>query len=336
MKFLTEFDTYNHYDEARDSLGYPNVSLVDESGLVYCEDEEVHRSLIITAVENNVTVSLNKHGEPQEEAELEYLTAGGEWTDYTIGTGILLQSGQSVSFHTKSTTMKPFNDEANQYAFASTGGINVSGYLMGLIKKDGIGELPAIGSSGSTAFSFIFARLFENGTESSGWQNTVDVRDASRLIFPKNTTSNCYQRMFMNNVNLTAVPTLPAMQIDRLSYLRMFQGCTSLTAAPELPATVLDEQSYAYMFWNCTSLTAAPVLPAPTLKTSSYSHMFEGCTALNSVQSMATDISAENCLNRWMTGVSSTGTFKCPASMVNTYPRSGHGIPAGWTVVPMN
>jgi hypothetical protein len=114
----------------------------------------------------------------------------------------------------------------------------------------------------------------------------------------------------------------------------MFKGCTSLTTAPELPATILSNNSYAYMFQNCTSLTSAPVLPATTLKQACYSNMFKGCTNLNYVKCLATNISASNCTNSWVDGVSPTGTFvKHPNA---TWPSSISGIPIGWTVQDAN
>lgn len=46
---------------------------------------------------------------------------------------------------------------------------------------------------------------------------------------------------------------------------------------------------------------------------------------------LATDISASNCLNNWVNGVSSTGTFVKNAAMTSL-PTGASGIPSGWTV----
>ena len=46
---------------------------------------------------------------------------------------------------------------------------------------------------------------------------------------------------------------------------------------------------------------------------------------------LATDISATNCLDGWVNGVASTGTFiKNPA--MNDLPSGRNGIPNNWTV----
>ena len=59
--------------------------------------------------------------------------------------------------------------------------------------------------------------------------------------------------------------------------------------------------------------------------------MFKGCTNLNYIKCLATDISASSCLNYWVDGVASTGTFVKAASMTSW--RTGEsGIPNDWTV----
>jgi hypothetical protein len=114
-------------------------------------------------------------------------------------------------------------------------------------------------------------------------------------------------------------------------YQCMFRGCTSLVTAPELPATTLAEGCYNCMFYGCTSLTTAPELPATTLAGHCYRYMFDGCTKLNYITMLATDISASECLNNWVNGVSSTGTFVKHPDMTSL-PNGTSGIPEGWTV----
>jgi len=85
------------------------------------------------------------------------------------------------------------------------------------------------------------------------------------------------------------------------------------------------------MFNGCTSLTTAPDLTASTLTQCCYESMFEGCTNLKSVKCLATNISAENCLKDWMSGVPAGGMFTKAASM-DSWPTGANGIPDGWTV----
>ena len=101
-----------------------------------------------------------------------------------------------------------------------------------------------------------------------------------------------------------------------------------------LPATTLTEGCYYGMFAGCTLLTTAPALPATTLTEACYYYMFGGCSNLNYIKMLATDISASDCLNGWVTDVSSTGTFvKNPALSEETIGRGVNGIPVDWTVV---
>ena len=136
--------------------------------------------------------------------------------------------------------------------------------------------------------------------------------------------------MFAHCEKLVEAPALPAKKVNNNAYYNMFMACYSLETAPALPATVLGEYCYRSMFLNCTSLTAAPELPAATLVDDCYCKMFDGCSKLAYVKCLATDISAPDCLRRWLAGVSGTGTFVKAAGTV--WPEGIAGIPAGWTV----
>jgi hypothetical protein len=114
-------------------------------------------------------------------------------------------------------------------------------------------------------------------------------------------------------------------------YYKMFQDCESLTTAPELPATTLAADCYHSMFSGCILLQTAPELPAAILTAYCYSEMFNNCSKLNYIKMLATDISASNCLDNWVSGVASAGTFVKPSNM--TLSTGVNGIPEGWTVV---
>jgi hypothetical protein len=137
--------------------------------------------------------------------------------------------------------------------------------------------------------------------------------------------------MFHDCTSLTTAPALPATTLASDCYDSMFDSCTSLTTAPELPATTLANNCYYGMFQKCTNLTTAPVLPATKLIRWCYRIMFYDCNKLNKITMLATDISASGCLNGWVKGVASSGTFVKNASMT-TLPSGGNGIPHGWTV----
>ena len=138
------------------------------------------------------------------------------------------------------------------------------------------------------------------------------------------------------NPNLINHPTkrilLPATTLADNCYENMFYGCTGLTVAPDLPATELKSQCYKYMFYGCTNLTTAPDLPAPTLVDGCYWGMFSGCTKLNYVKCLATNVSAQFCLDNWLEGVSATGTFVKASSGADWAVAGSNGIPTAWTV----
>ena len=142
---------------------------------------------------------------------------------------------------------------------------------------------------------------------------------------------SCYTRMFQGCTSLTNASELPATTLAGGCYSGMFANCPTLTTVPELPATTLVDSCYYSMFENCTSLTTAPELPALTLTNNCYKYMFDGCTKLNYIKMLATNISATSCLYRWVTNVSSTGTFVKYPNMTSL-PTGINGIPNGWTV----
>ena len=147
----------------------------------------------------------------------------------------------------------------------------------------------------------------------------------------------CYSYMFWNCDGLTAVPELPATTLAKDCYQGIFRDCDGLTTAPELPATTLAKRCYAGMFYESDGLTTAPILPATTLAEGCYSNMFWNCKKLDHITMLATDISAPNCLNQWVGGVASIGTFIKAASLEQgtesgQIPTGIYGIPEGWTV----
>lgn len=145
---------------------------------------------------------------------------------------------------------------------------------------------------------------------------------------------NAFRSLFTNCTTLRSAKNLilPATDLRFACYSNMFDGCTSLTTAPDLPATTLANNCYANMFSGCTSLTEAPSLPAKTLVNYCYSRMFYGCTNLSKITCLATDISASNCIDDWVSNVASIGTFTKDANMTN-WTSGSSGTPTNWTVV---
>ena len=176
-------------------------------------------------------------------------------------------------------------------------------------------ELPA-----TTLESDCYAYMFYGCT----LLTTAPELPATTLVY------ECYKYMFYNCIFLTTAPDLPATALAYMCCDYMFYGCQSLTKAPKLPATTLSDWCYESMFEGCTSLTTAPELPATTLSDGCYNNMFRECSSLNYIKMLATDVSASSCLDWWVYGVASSGTFVKDAS--TTLPTGISGIPDGWTV----
>jgi len=144
--------------------------------------------------------------------------------------------------------------------------------------------------------------------------------------------SNCYASMF-EGTSLTTAPELPATTLARNCYELMFQCCDNLTTAPELRATTLADYCYKNMFRSCPSLTTAPELPATYLALGCYENMFWGCSKLNyiNVKAMNFKVNGYLCIQNWVYGVASQGTFVRKAGSSALY-KGPSGIPAGWTI----
>ena len=158
-------------------------------------------------------------------------------------------------------------------------------------------------SETSTGFSIGASRYYVftfNGiTEASGNLNSLLCKNTEYAVMPY----ACFYRLFINQTNLFSPPDLPSVNISGFCY--------------------------AYLFANCINLRYAPYLPAIILQPYSYYHLFNGCFYITKIETSMTDISASNCLADWLSGVSPTGDFYCPAEL--TIPTGQNGIPSGWT-----
>ena len=140
----------------------------------------------------------------------------------------------------------------------------------------------------------------------------------------------CYSQMFSGCTSLIEAPALPATTLTVNCYGSMFSGCTSLIEAPALPATTLESACYNGMFMRCTSLTKAPILPAAKLEPTCYLMMFYNSSNLSEVTMLATDVTAEGCMENWLTGTATTGILYKNSTLTDV---STILLPDGWEVV---
>ena len=178
----------------------------------------------------------------------------------------------------------------------------------------------------------------------------------------------CYYYMFQGCDNLTEVPfTLPATNVPKNAYAGMFWGCTSLedNAMPTTPRVydIVEADGMQGMYANCKSLknVVVPDILQP-VGGAGLASMFAGCSGLETAEVLTTHFySADdmrtsdgtlfdlfyNCTNlaaitvyftewsymrtdQWVMRVGSTGSFRKPASLPETY--GDTQIPTGWTV----
>lgn len=163
----------------------------------------------------------------------------------------------------------------------------------------------------------------------------IDIESDIPLILPVTELApRCYMRMFHNCTSLTHAPTFSVEKTAEKCCYNMFRKCTKLAhvGSIELPAMTLSIDCYRELFRECTNLKSAPILPAPTLVQECYRQMFSN-TKVNTVVCLATDISAQDCLNSWLFSVSGNGTFyTAPGKTTNFFPEGASGIPSGWSV----
>lgn len=142
--------------------------------------------------------------------------------------------------------------------------------------------------------------------------------------------SKCYMSMFANCKSLIDSTNLPATELASSCYDNMFNGCENLEYGPHLHATSLQAYCYRYMFQGCTKLKSAFILPAKTLNMYCYYHMFYNCNNINYITMLATDVTADHCMENWLFGVSATGTFVKDQNV--EIERGPNGIPTNWEV----
>lgn len=218
--------------------------------------DDVTKPLTFRATQDGSTVTLTKSGNPS--GSFQTSTDGGNtWTDYTIDTAITLNTGEEVSFRTKSDRTS-VQDDWNYFYFRMGGKIEAWHNVMSMIRTNDFATYESM-------MEYAFARLFFNCTSLT----KAPVLPSTIL------TDSCYWGMFYNCRSLAEAPVLPGTTLNRDCYYDMFSECRSLTKAPELPATSLAERCYVRMFSGCQSLNEVRIA-ATTTATNALSGWLQG------------------------------------------------------------
>lgn len=238
---------------------------------------------------------------------------GQTWTRYTSSV-----SGTQIAFLVapqklliKGSSARYTNSSTSSYNyFTCQDLINVEGNIMSLIYGDDFVNRTTLNNDNTYAFCSLFA-------------NCTYLRSAQNLILPLNTSSFCYDSMFLGCTSLTSIPKLPAVTLEQGCYRGMFASCANLTTAPELPATSLAAQCYEGMFAE-TRLLTAPKLPATTLAEGCYQNMFAGCYNLRTTPELSATTLSQNCYKSMFGGCTSLTTApELPATTLATGCYSG-------------
>lgn len=279
----------------------------------------------IKAVYDNTTVRFNYNW---LDGKIRYsLDYGETWNNYTgeftlNARQVACIKGDRVNYKNEKKNDQWWNPDDKPIFWASNL-CYISGNIMSLL-----GDREQLSES---AFQGAFSR---GGTAVT----YIDIDPDAPLILPATTLApRCYMRMFHNCTSLTRAPKFTVEVPAEKCCYNMFRKCSKLNDASsiELPAMTLEIDCYRELFRECSKLTTAPILPAPTLVKDCYRQMFSS-SGIKTVICLATSISAETCLDEWMSGVPSTGTFYTDPSMTDKFPVGASGIPSGWTITAYN
>jgi hypothetical protein len=265
--------------------------------------------MTIEALEDGLRVRLTR-------TICEYSIDGGEWVSLGVDTYTpTINAGQIISFKANNPAAHPIYGIGT---FTIIKQCNLKGNCMSMLAYDDAANM-------TTVKNYAFNVLFKECT---------DIINVEKGFLPATKIGrNSYYQMFYGCSNLITAPVLPVTSLGIYCCSQMFCNCSSLvTPPPELPALSTEQHCYNRMFYGCSKIEEAPLLPATRLRDGCYSYMFYGCSNLAYIKMLAPDISASECLDSWVNGVASSGTFvknkKATWNVIGT-----SGVPEGWDVV---
>jgi hypothetical protein len=226
--------------------------------------------------EDGATVKLKKNSTSLVLETIKYKkSTDTSWKDYEFtgenGAEISLNQGESVSFWSNNAALAQGSDWWPYYSyFDISDECYVYGNVMSMIddQEGATAENPKFSTDEEIGGSFALSYLF---------------KDCQKIL---------------NHESKELV--LPAKKLARNCYSDMFVGCKSLEKAPEIAAETVAPYCCQNMFLGCSSLTEGPVLKAKKLEDACYNAMFMWCYKLGSLTCLATDISADGCIDAWL------------------------------------
>ena len=256
--------------------------------------------------ENGATVKLKKNASYELKTIKYKKSTETSWSDYvfngTNGAEISLNKGESVSFWSNNAAL---GQETGGWTFYSYFTISDECYVYGNVMS------MIDDQEGATA-----------GNPKFSTDEEIGASDAFYYLFK-------YCKI-LNHESKELV--LPATKLASRCYYGMFYYCPSLTKAPELKAETLEDYCYRSMFSGCTLLTEGPVLKAKKLEESCYNAMFMWCSMLGSLTCLATDITADGCVDAWLIQAGSKAEGDRILYVDPSMTEAFWQLPTGWTV----
>lgn len=276
----------------------------------------------IRAISNNTTITFNYN---YTNDGIEYsLDFGETWTHYTApfdlnADDVACIRGNRSNYKNAGTDQ--WETPSSKAIFVASSKCYIGGNIMSLLSDE------------ETLSESAFQGAFSRGGTTITY---IDIDPDVPLVLPVTKMADkCYMQMFRNCTSLTRAPQFRVESTAYRCCYNMFRKCSGLkdVSGIELPAMTLSVDCYRELFRECSNLAVgAPVLPAPTLVQECYKQMFSDAK-VTSITCLATDISAPNCLENWVSNIKTgNGTFyKAPG--MTSWTTGASGIPSGWTVV---
>ena len=190
------------------------LSLLDKAGNVIssCEVpskepvDDPNKPLMLRAIEDNSSVTLKKIGTLSNTYQTS--TNGTDWTDYTLGTIISLNNGESVYFRCRN---HPTTQTSTNYVkFVMEGKIEAWHNAYSMISSSFTDTGASVGLYGMNGLFSYCSSL----TKAPLLLNAI--------------SSYCYRCTFQKCSSLTQAPALPATTLEIGCYAYMLDGCRSL------------------------------------------------------------------------------------------------------------
>ena len=254
------------------------------------------------------SIALNRVGNPVAVSLIYSIDGGAHWQSVLFGQAIACNVGDELVMCANTNNSSFSNSASSYYQFVISGEFYVSGSIMYLLSRLGLGtSIP----------QYAFYNLFKN---------CAAIKSAPDIPATSVGEYSCYT-MFEGCTGLTSAPNMNATTVASNCFRGMFYGCTNMATAPDLPAKHLAICCYYDMFHGCAFSSVK--IYGENVGALSLAFMFYNCHNLNNIEVHFSAWGSQvNDCEKWVNGVAANGDFTCPAALPNT--RDVNHIPTSW------